>query len=588
MVIVSPTNTPIMNQRLREQAILHVLENRRNVTISQLVQEFPQVANVTIRRDVARLAKRGKLERSHGAVHAVKTPTLPKAEQNEVGLREVDALILPPIHEPWGELIKQRALAEGLPILSESAPDSQCTYIGPDNLEVGYQLGTFAARELNDAGVHEANLLLINHTQLSNTQQRTKGFLRGFHQQYLGEATTLSVDGFGHYRTALRQVQDAIATHPEINVLFGVNDHSILAGLEATKGHSDIYAYSVGLEGDDLLDELTYGNRLHACVALYPELVGYMAAHTTAKLVAGQPSQPVLTPFDILTGKDVHTRFTRQNDHWVLKKTLHEMAGKEFTPHSGAGKKARVMFVPHYIDHSWYRKLAKSLEAECEQLELHCEIQPPEIQFHKEVQHARERIAQMAIQVLTRESKVFINHGAFALPLANALREAGGNHTVVTNSLAVFQLLKNNANDFRVILTGGETQTDHSALVGSACIAVLEQMRVDKVFLSVDGISAKFGISMNDEASSQVAKSAMLRAHQTIVLGEASQMGAEENYLIAPLDTITDVMTDLGTIPAQRLELAANGVRVHLAEDYLKSDDKTHAVMQHKKQGDSL
>ena len=81
-----------MNQRLREQAILNVLENRRNVPIAQLAQEFPQVANVTIRRDVARLAKSGKLERSHGAVHAVKNVTPPPLPQENIGLDEVDVV----------------------------------------------------------------------------------------------------------------------------------------------------------------------------------------------------------------------------------------------------------------------------------------------------------------------------------------------------------------------------------------------------------------------------------------------------------------------------------------------------------------
>lgn len=577
-----------MNQRLREQAILNVLENRRNVSIAQLAQEFPQVANVTIRRDVARLAKSGKLERSHGAVHAVKNITPPPLPQENIGLDEVDALILPPIHEPWGDLLKQRALANGLPVLSESAPDSQCTYIGPDNLEAGYQLGKFAASQLNRDEVKCANVLLINHAQLSNAQQRTKGFLRGFNQFYLGELQMLSIDGFGHYRTALRQIQDALTTHPDINVLFGVNDHSILAGLEATKGRHDIYAYSIGLEGDDLLDELTYGNRLHACVALYPELVGYMAAHTVAKLVSGIVPQPVLTPFDVLTGQDVHTQFTRQNDHWVLKQNLSELAGRDFSVDKSSLTPARIMFVPHFIDHNWYRKLAKSLESECHYLGLQCEIQPPEIQFHKEVNHARERIAQMAVKVLKRESKIFINHGVFAMPLASALIEAAGKHTVVTNSLDAFEFFQQYKHDFRIILTGGELLSGQRALTGSACFSTLEQIRVDKTFLSVDGISSKFGISMNDEACSVVAKTAIARSHQTLVLGEASQMGAEENYLIAPLHDITDVMTDLGTIPAQRLELSANGIRVHLAEDYLKSEDKTQAVMHQNKQGDSL
>ena len=73
---------------------------------------------------------------------------------------------------------------------------------------------------------------------------------------------------------------DASQASPCIDVIFGVNDHSVLAGTEACRrlGIEDrCLAFSVGGEGQALFDELASGRILEACAALFPQAVGHLA-----------------------------------------------------------------------------------------------------------------------------------------------------------------------------------------------------------------------------------------------------------------------------------------------------------------------
>ena len=71
--------------------------------------------------------------------------------------------------------------------------------------------------------------------------------------------------------------------------MFGINDDSILAGIQA---YSDLgrdptllLAVAIGGEGNTIFDTLADQGSLKACVAMFPEIVGRLAIDTVLHLV---------------------------------------------------------------------------------------------------------------------------------------------------------------------------------------------------------------------------------------------------------------------------------------------------------------
>src|SRR5579883_1328892 len=263
----------------REARIQSILRDVGVASIHEIAKRLGRVSAVTVRRDVARLAEQGLVRRSHGGAAA---PPLarPQAQSSSThaasaDLDDVGAIVLPPLEGSGAETLRLMARRRRIPFLAESAPQEGGVYLGPDNHAAGRDLGRLAGAELNGR-IKSAKILVVSLEALPNTRLRSDAFLEGFREAFKGEVRHWRVDGRGAFKSALRASLDALQAHPDINVLFGVNDHSILAALEASErlGRDRVHAFSVGGEGAALFEVLSAGGKLRACAALFPEFVG--------------------------------------------------------------------------------------------------------------------------------------------------------------------------------------------------------------------------------------------------------------------------------------------------------------------------
>jgi DeoR/GlpR family transcriptional regulator of sugar metabolism len=118
-----------------------------------------------------------------------------------------------------------------------------------------------------------------------------------------------------------------------------------------------------------------------------------------------------------------------------------------------------------------------------------------------------------------------------------------------------------------VILTSGEPHPAGRCLVGPSLGALFETMRVDRAFLTADGVTARFGISATDERIALATRRCIEAAREVVVLADHTAVGVDATVRIAPLDRVDTIVTDAGTLPADRLSLAAAGARIVVADD---------------------
>ena len=298
-----------MIAREREDLILDLLGERAVVSIHAIMASCPGVSAVTLRRDLSRLERLGKLSRTRGG--AVGLPRSDRTEASPENLpQEFDALILPPVKGQWAHTLRQHVARRRAILIAESAPQVGGIYLGPRNFEGARSLGRFAGKQHPGP---RAEILLVALEGLPNTRERVEGFSAGFAEAFAGDLVFRRVDGRGLLKEVIRQTSDAFAAHPGIDVVFGVNDHTILGALDvAERLGRDVAGYSVGGEGGSLFDTLAAGGALRAVLALFPEVVGRVAIDTVCRVLAGDAvGAEVITPSEVVTREACRTTMRR-------------------------------------------------------------------------------------------------------------------------------------------------------------------------------------------------------------------------------------------------------------------------------------
>jgi DeoR/GlpR family transcriptional regulator of sugar metabolism len=551
----------------REAAILALLQERGVASLQTLVERCRGASPVTLRRDLSRLESQGRLQRTHGGAVSVKRSDPVAISEPDGAQRLFDGLVLPPISGRWAHTLRQQALRRGLPFLAESAPQVGGIYLGPNNYAAARELGVRAGRDRSGRSAN-AELLLISLGAQSNTHERMDGFLAGFTEAFHGAAVSHRIDGRGVFKEAMRQTMDAFRTRPTIDVVFGVNDHMILGALEiARRLGVTVAGYSVGGEGGALFDELARGAELKATAAFFPEVVGRLAVDTICRRFAGEDvGGAVITPSEIIAPDTIADFYQHDDGHWRLRADVFDRMceGRLYSGPSVAGRS--IGFMLHFPSHEWYRNLAAAMRQRCAEFGVHFVARNAEDEVAEQLRGIRRVIgAAAAAQVRPRDT-LLVDGGECSRYFAEALKAAGREATVVTNSLAVLDALAG-APGVKLLLTGGEYQPATRSLVGPSVGALLDTIRVDKAFVSPDGVSPSFGLSFEDERAALVCRRFCEVAREVIVLADHSVVGLESNIQAVRPKQLHTVFTDAGTLSSHRFDLSAAGLRVVVADE---------------------
>lgn len=561
----------------REEAILALLQDKKQATIWDFCSHIDGVSAVTIRRDIARMAEAGQLQRTHGGAALLPIGRAREFDNRDENghsdaIGDVDAIILPPVEGKKADTLRLMARRRSIPFLAESSPQAGGVYLGPDNFAAGRDLGRLAGHFLNErlAAIH---LLMVSLTELANTRQRGEGFLAGLQETFTGEIQMEKVEGHGSYAASLRVSSDAFETKRDINVVFGVNDHSIMAAIEAGErlAIEPLYAFSVGGEGGALFDLMAGSGKLTACAALFPEIVGTAAINAlAATLSGGRMPDEIRTPHKVLTSENVGEFYHKISGAWRLKETARKaLIGNGNDTVARMKRTASIGFVPHYPAHSWYRSMESAMRERATELGLELKVAAPQAGIAEEINALRQVIAKAAVGKILPGETVLVNAGVFC-PYLSAELEARSDVTIVTNSLSLMERLCGPTAP-KVILTSGEYQPSHHCMVGPSLGALFETLRVDRAFLSVDGISAGFGLSSVDERLALAARRFIAAAREICILADHSLVGLEKNHRIASLSQLSEILTDSGSLASDRLEFAAAGMRITLADHKMEN-----------------
>jgi len=137
---------------------------------------------------------------------------------------------------------------------------------------------------------------------------------------------------------------------------------------------------------------------------------------------------------------------------------------------------------------------------------------------------------------------------------------------VVTNGFEVARELAQNSSN-NVFLIGGIVNNDSSSVTGLLSERIIEELRIQKAFLSCSGFSLERGMTEVHLAEAQLKRKVIESSQQLYALVDSSKFGQEDLTSFMRSEKITHLFTDTGLSPEwiQKLKLA--GINFTLCEE---------------------
>jgi DeoR/GlpR family transcriptional regulator of sugar metabolism len=426
---------------------------------------------------------------------------------------------------------------------------------------------------MHEAGFEKANLLDLTF-QLSNTQTRSQGFIEGLSETLPACEVVLSINAQSRAATAQQITCDALAVHEEINLIFAINDSTALGAIRACQDLRidpvKMVVVTFGLEGDSLRNALVEDRYCKLGLAMFPEIVSLACidAAIGAWMGSSLPDQ-YITPHIVLTAHNLPDYYTGTPDGWRLNwETVRQHLTLPARLESGpctneTGKPVQIGLIVPFSEHEWYKELNLYLKKYASQCGASLQIIDADQNVQIEVELRRRAIARKASSLVEPGDVILVDGGPIAAYLAEELRSKT-DITVITNSMEVFNTL-NPSPGIILISTGGALRYSSQMLVGPTAESALKELRADRLFLMVGGITLDFGLS-HTNISEVTVKQAMIRsAREVILLADHTSFSTESIIQVAPLSVVNVLVTDDVLPPGTRLNITKAGIRLLLA-----------------------
>ena len=566
-----------INERIEQ--IQALVERSGYVSVRDLSEEYA-VSEMTIRRDLQRLEEQKRLRRTFGgAVPWYSTSLAGEEESIHEHLTEgllvdrVDVLITPSVGPKYDQLLLDRIRKKNIPVVAESlSMDELSTLVAVDNFQAAAALGRWVGRYCLDVWKVKPYVLDLTF-RLSNTMNRSRGFLAGLLEVNPTAEVVLSIDAQSQFDTAYRLTFDALTVHKHINIIFSINDIMAAGAIHSCQvlgiDSNQVMVLTFGLEGDTLKDILTERTYCKAAVAMFPEIVAPTCVEAAILKYNQRILPPIfITPYAVVTPDTLSEYYEKTPTGWELhwetidqrfelplplNDTLHSET--IVLPH-------RIGFIVPFKEHEWYRNLTNEMSKHAQKYSIDLEIVDAREDWQAEIEFRRSEIARVAAQQITPGEVVILDEGSMSNYLAEALLSKD-EITVITNSMSAFDILKKNPKII-LILLGGIYRRSTQVLVGPTAESALRDLRADKLFLMVSGIALSFGLS-HTNVSEVTIKQAMIRsAREVILLADHTFFDQEAVIQVAPLSVVNQIIIDDAIPASTRLELAKLGIQITL------------------------
>jgi DeoR family transcriptional regulator, fructose operon transcriptional repressor len=173
------------------------------------------------------------------------------------------------------------------------------------------------------------------------------------------------------------------------------------------------------------------------------------------------------------------------------------------------------------------------------------------------------RIARLAAEEVPERGSVIIDSGSTGQRLADVFPVDRDVH-VVTNSLTTALTLSRRGLKKLTVL-GGSVQTTRLAMVDEPGRIELQNMAIDVLFMSCDGLSFRHGLTTPYREEHTMKRAMIERADRVVAMVDQSKFGNVQMFSFASFDELDVLVTDTRADPEALEILSGHGISVRCA-----------------------
>ncbi len=182
-----------------------------------------------------------------------------------------------------------------------------------------------------------------------------------------------------------------------------------------------------------------------------------------------------------------------------------------------------------------------------------------DVRTHEHLEQ-KQAIGEKAVELFVEEGDVIgIDSGSTMVELASILPDIP--LTIVTHSLAVANIAARNK-QCQLLLLGGVLQHRSGSFYDPHAIASLQNLNINKLFLSAAGMLIPDGLSTGDLPDAEVKRALIKSSRQVILCMDSSKIGQSFLAYYASLDVIDILITDDEITLADRKALEHLGMHI--------------------------
>lgn len=175
----------------------------------------------------------------------------------------------------------------------------------------------------------------------------------------------------------------------------------------------------------------------------------------------------------------------------------------------------------------------------------------------------KRRIGTAAAALIRDGETVILDAGTTTLHVAQALRPDIQLRAMAL-SLQIADVLADLPN-LTLMMPGGTVRPRERSMIGAMTIATFERLAFDTVVLTSGGVDVTEGVTEYDVDDAETKRAALRSARRTIVVADATKLGAVAFVRLCPVADVDILVTDRSASPTHVAALRDAGVEVILA-----------------------
>jgi DeoR family fructose operon transcriptional repressor len=183
----------------------------------------------------------------------------------------------------------------------------------------------------------------------------------------------------------------------------------------------------------------------------------------------------------------------------------------------------------------------------------------------------KEAIGRAVNLIVDKEDTLLINTGSTTTQVIRHLPDKKL-RVITNNTSALVELL---SSDIELIVTGGLFRRKSNSLIGGFALEMLGKVCGSKAIIGVDGISIRYGLTTPVHQEAEISRGMIDRTEgPVIVVADHTKIGVVSNFVTAPIDKVSMLITDSQIDEDYRRELEELDIKVFIAEEMLEQHEQ--------------